>query len=52
MNNLFVGYNNTERFRILICADDMNDASRIADEYALDSGFDGEFVISLFEKKQ
>ena len=48
LNNLWVGYNEKENFRILICADDIHEANDIANSYRLDSHMDGEFEISEF----
>ena len=47
--NLFVGYNEKENFRILICAFCKEEAAEIAREYAADSKLDGNFEISAFE---
>ena len=48
MTNLYVGINNSgfSPFRVAIVADDMDAAQRIVDEYALDSGIDGPFVVT------
>ena len=43
--NLWIGYNATEDFRILICALDKIEAHELADEYRLDSHLDGKFEI-------
>ena len=43
--NLYVGYNNVEDFRILICATDNEKANLIAEEYLKDSGMEGSFFI-------
>ena len=48
MNNLWVGYNKTEDFRILICAEDENTAADIADNYCRDSKMIGMFEILEF----
>lgn len=48
MTNLWVGYNETEDFRILICALDIQEAHEIANNYRLDSHLDGDFEISEF----
>lgn len=45
MTNLFIGYNEYEGFRILICAGCANEASEIAEEYRVDSKLDGKFKI-------
>ena len=44
--NLFIGYNEIEDFRILICAFDTEEASELAEEYRVDSNMDGHFDIS------
>lgn len=49
--NLFIGYNEEENFRILICAFDTQEAAELADEYCLDAGFSGNFNIEKAEKK-
>lgn len=48
MTNLFVGINNSGLcpFRVAIVADDINAAQRIVDEFALDSGIDGSFIVT------
>lgn len=48
--NLFVGYNEEEDFRILICAFDKVEASELARGYRLDSNMKGDFEISELEK--
>ena len=48
--NLFVGYNKEEDFRILICAFCKEEAADIAHDYAVDSKLSGEFEISAFEE--
>ncbi|MBR2885367.1 MAG: hypothetical protein IKB93_11340 [Clostridia bacterium] len=42
---LFSGYNEEEDFRILIRATGKKQASKLAEEYRLDSKFDGSFEI-------
>ena len=49
--NLFVGYNQTEDFRILICAFDEDEAAELAREYCCDSKFRGSFEIKKAEGK-
>lgn len=49
--NLFVGYNEEEDFRILICAFDKEEAAELAREYCFDAGLSGYFVISEPEGK-
>ena len=46
MNNLWVGYNKTEHFRILICASDEIEASEIAKSYCEDNNMQGTFEIA------
>ncbi len=46
MTNLFVGYNETEDFRILICALDAQEAYEIANEYRFDTNMNGQFEIT------
>lgn len=48
LNNLYVGYNETENFRILICALDVQEAQEIANEYRFDSNMCGSFEITEF----
>ncbi len=48
LNNLYVGYNKDEDFRILICALDVQEAHEIAAEYGSDGGFEGDWEISEF----
>lgn len=48
--NLFVGYNETEDFRILICAFDVEEAAELAREYCSDSKLSGYFEISKLEE--
>ncbi len=47
--NLFIGYNEEEDFRILICAFDKEEAYELANEYRFDSKLDGEFEIKEIE---
>lgn len=49
LTNLFIGYNKTEDFRVLICASDKIEAKEIADEYCLDSHMEGKFDIKDFD---
>lgn len=44
--NLFIGYNEEEDFRVLICALDIEEANEIARQYAHDSYLEGWFEIS------
>ena len=48
MTNLWVGYNETEDFRILICASDEVEAQEVANSYKEDTNMNGEFLISEF----
>ena len=49
MTNLYVGYNEKEDFRILICSfDGKKGAEEIAEEYRIDSDMEGEFEILEF----
>lgn len=48
LDYLYVGYNEDEDFRILICATDTEEAYEIADEYRCESHMDGKFEISEF----
>ena len=43
--NLFIGYNEEEDFRILICAFDKTEAQELANEYRCDSNLNGRFEI-------
>jgi hypothetical protein len=47
--NLFIGYNEEEDFRILICAWDKEQAQELANEYGFDSNLDGKFEIKEVE---
>lgn len=47
--NLYVGYNEVEDFRILICASDDIEALSVANEYLEDSKMLGSFVIFPYE---
>ena len=47
--NLWTAYNRHEDFRVLICADDEEQAGDIVREYAYDSGLTGEWEISPAE---
>ena len=49
--NLFVGYNQTEDFRILICAFDEEETADLAREYSCDSKLGGTFEIQKFKKQ-
>lgn len=45
MTNLFVGYNETENFKILICAFDVIEAQELAREYGHDANLQGNWKI-------
>ena len=45
MQNLFIGYNAEEDFRILICAFDKQEAAELANEYRFDARLNGYFEI-------
>lgn len=47
--NLYVGYNETENFRILICASDDIEALEVANRYLKDSKMSGSFAIFPYE---
>ena len=49
LTNLWVGYNKTENFRVLICALDQEEAQEIADGYCLDGHFEGKFEVTEFD---
>lgn len=49
MNNLWVGRNETENFKVLICALDAEDAKEIANAYCTESRMSGEFEIEEFQ---
>ena len=49
MSNLWVGYNKDEDFRVLICAEDKQEAVEIAASYRSDSDMGGKFEISEFD---
>lgn len=48
LTNLWVGYNRTENFRILICASSEEEAQEVADSYLTDSSMSGSFEISEY----
>ena len=45
MTNLFVGYNETEDFKILICAFDVIEAQELAREYGHEANLKGSWKI-------
>ena len=49
MQNLFIGYNEDEDFRILICAFDKQDAHELARAYGLDAHLEGKWTITEVE---
>jgi len=49
MTNLFIGYNDAENFRVLICALDEIEASEIATQYCFASRMEGTFIIKEFD---
>lgn len=49
LTNLWVGYNKTEDFRVLIRATDTEEAQKIADDYCNDSHMGGIFEIAKFD---
>lgn len=49
--NLFIGYNNEEDFRILICAWCEEEAQELADEYCAEAKLGGHFDVSEIEEK-
>lgn len=48
LTNLWVGYNETENFRVLIVASDKEEAQEIADDYCSASQMGGNFTIKEF----
>lgn len=50
LNNLWVGYNETENFRVLVCAADIEEAQKLADEYCLNSHKENGFEITAFSR--
>lgn len=48
MTNLWVGYNEEEDFRVLICAQDKQEARQIANGYRVDTLMEGTFEITEF----
>lgn len=49
IEGLYVGYNRTENFRILIATyDGIEKAKELADEYCNDGNFTGEFEVTEF----
>ena len=49
INGLFIGYNKEENFRILIAAEDKDEAVKVAKSYNDDSNLQGEFEVNEFE---
>lgn len=49
MTNLYVGYNEEEDFRILICALDSTEAHELARQYGFDSKLKGNWNIQDFD---
>jgi hypothetical protein len=47
---LWVGYNEAESFRILICANDSSEALKLAEEYAEDADLKGSFIVTKTNK--
>ena len=47
--NLFIGYNQEEDFRILICAFDTIEAQELAEAYRFDAGLSSHFDIEEVE---
>ena len=52
LENLYVGHNETEDFKILVCALDRIEAQDIANEYCLDSHMEGRFEITEFDNTE
>lgn len=50
LDNIYIGYNWTEEFRILIFACDKNQAYEVAEGYRKNAGMEGEFEISELPK--
>lgn len=48
LTNLWVGYNATEDFRVLICALDNIEAQDTANEYCNDTQMNGSFEVTEF----
>ena len=48
LTNLWVGYNEKENFKVLICALDKTEAHEIADTYRFDMDMEGKFEVSEF----
>lgn len=46
MQNLFIGYNEDEDFRVLICAFDIHEADELLRGYALDAHLEGKWTIT------
>ena len=44
--NLFTAYNKEENFKILICAQDEDEAEKLAEGYRIDAKMTGKFIIS------
>ena len=49
MNNLFVGVNEAENFKVCICALDKQEAAEIADQYRCGTNMEGSFKIKELE---
>lgn len=52
MENLFVGCNNEEHFKVLICAPDAITAEKIVEEYRVDMNLAGKFCIAEFDNTE
>ena len=48
MQNLWVGCNRTEDFKVLICAFDEIEAHEVAESYRIDTHMEGNFEITEF----
>ena len=46
INGLYVGYSENDDFRVLIIAENKEEATKIADEYIFDANLEGPMVIS------
>ena len=47
-SNLYIGFNEYEKFNVLICALNIDDAQKVANEYGIDAELQGEFRVSPY----
>lgn len=49
MANLYVGYNEKENIKVLICAINKEEAEYVAEDYKFRNDIEGNFVISTYD---